>query len=165
MLMATDVAEYFLSKDEQRELFTKKLIQKNGRSFYEGNARLNKYLHITQNLFIAKTGRRLFEDSLYAYDNGAVVTSVQENYSILFARNVKPDISSEISDFLDRVFLLLRNATLDELIELSHEDVEWRNKHEFYDKQNQKMDSMLHVAEYKEQYADVLRVMEKIKNA
>ena len=165
MLMAIDAAEYFLSKDEQRELFTKKLIQKNGRSFYEGNARLNKYLHIAQNLFIAKTGRQLFEDSLYAYDNGAVVTSVQENYSILFNRNVKPDISLEISDFLDRVFLLLQNATLDELIELSHEDVEWQNKHGFYDKQNQKMDSMLHVAEYKEQYADVLRIMEKMKNA
>ncbi len=40
VLRAIDVAEYFLSKDPERKLFTKKLQTKNGRKFYEGNARL-----------------------------------------------------------------------------------------------------------------------------
>ena len=39
VLRAIDVAEYFLSKDPERKLFTKKLQTKNGRKFYEGNAR------------------------------------------------------------------------------------------------------------------------------
>jgi uncharacterized phage-associated protein len=159
---AIDVATYFLSKDDKRELFNKKLIHRNGRDFYEGNARLNKYLHIAQNLYIAKTGSVLFPDEMYAYDNGAVVASVQENYAVLYGRHTVPALPADISTFLDKVFAFLKNASLDELIDLSHEDTEWEEKHIYYAKKDQRMDPMRHVEEYKEQYSDALRVMEDI---
>ena len=50
MLKAIDVAKYFLNKDDGT-LFNNKLVERSGRRFYEGNARLNKYLHIAQNQY------------------------------------------------------------------------------------------------------------------
>ena len=163
MIRARDVAKYFLIKDKDHRLFSKNLVEKNGRKFYEGNARLNKYLHMAQNLYIAKMGEKLFEDDLYAYDNGAVVTDVQENFAILLSRESEPQLEESIRDFLDRVYLILENASLDELIELSHEDAEWESKHLFYSKREQKMNSLARIDEYKEQYGDVLKVMERLE--
>ena len=163
MIRARDVAKYFLNKDKDHSLFTKNLVEKNGRKFYEGNARLNKYLHMAQNFYIAGTGEKLFEDDLYAYDNGAVAADVQENFAILLSRKGEPQLEEGICDFLDRVYVILQNATLDELIELSHEDSEWESKHAFYSRKEQKMDSLARADEYKEQYRDVLRVMERLE--
>lgn len=163
MIRARDVALYFLNKDKDQTLFTKKLVEKNGRTFYDGNARLNKYVHMAQNLYIAKTGEKLFEDDLYAYDNGAVAVDVQENYAVLLNRKSELQLEAGIRDFLDRVYVILENASLDELIELSHEDAEWESKHLFYSKCEQKMDSLARIDEYKEQYRDVLRVMERLE--
>lgn len=162
MVRAIDVAEYFLNKDPERKLFTKKLQTKNGRKFYEGNARLNKYLHLAQNVFIAKTGEKLFGDDLYAYDNGAVVTSVQENYAVLWNRSNEPVFTTELAEFLDKIYLILENAPLDELIDISHEDPEWADKHRGYSKECQRMDSLSHSSGYKEQYADVIEMMERM---
>ena len=162
MLSALDVARYFLGKDIRRKLFDKVLREKNGRTFYVGNARLNKYLHIAQNLYIAKTGRKLFADDLYAYDNGAVVPQIQESYSVLVSRRDIPQLDSELSLFLDRIFLFLKNATLDELIELSHEDPEWEAKHRRYLKADQKMDSLRYAEVYQAQYADALKILESM---
>lgn len=161
MLKAVDVAEYFLNKDDGK-LFVNELLHREGRSFYEGNARLNKYLHIAQNLYIAKTGGKLFDDALYAYDNGAVVPAVQENYMILYKKEHNVSFPADICEFLDKVYIALENATLEELIEISHEDVEWAKKHRYYRKEEQRMDSMDHVDEYKKQYADMLKVMERM---
>ena len=68
------------------------------------------------------------------------------------------ELPSDIKEFLDNVYSFLKNATLDELIELSHEDEEWIKNHSFYDKKSQKMDSLSHYEEYKEQYGDALLV-------
>lgn len=160
-MKAVDIALFFLSKDNGT-LFNNNLVERDNRTFYEGNARLNKYLHIAQNLYIAKTGKKLFEDTLYAYDNGAVVPAVQESYSVLQKQSLKNDIPEDTKSFLEDVYLVLGNASLDELIEISHEDVEWEDKHIYYKKDDQRMDSMKHIDLYKEQYADMLKVMERM---
>ena len=51
----TDIAKFFLSLDKDHTIFTKDLVDRNDRTFYEGNARLNKYMHLAQNIYIAKT--------------------------------------------------------------------------------------------------------------
>lgn len=163
MIKDIQIAQYFLSKDVSRALFDKQLIQRNGRMFYQGNARLNKYLHMAQNLFIAKTGQKLFDEDLYAYDNGAVAPSVQESYALLWTRNDTPDLPAPIREFLDRIFKAFENATLDDLIELSHEDSEWIAKHRYYAKPDQRMNSLAHVDEYREQYGDMLVVLDRIQ--
>lgn len=164
MLRGIDVAIFFLNLDKEHKVFNKNLCTKNGRTFYEGNARLNKYLHLAQNIYIAKYKEPLMDSIFYAYDNGAVDPYVQENYSVLLDRNnpVPDSISERESDYLKRIFEAFRYAELDELIELSHEDPEWINKHGYYRKDEQKMNSMAHMDEYVEQYADIIKVLERM---
>ena len=162
MLRDIDVAKFFLAKDPERKIFNKTLVERNGRKFYEGNARLNKYLHLAQNLYIAKEGKKLFAEDLYAYDNGAVAPDVQENFSILYQRNDVPQFDETTQAFLGKIYKMFENATLDELIELSHEDSEWIKKHGYYYKADQKMDSIANVEEYRAQYRDILKVMERM---
>ena len=161
MLKAIDVAKYFLNTDDGT-LFNNKLVERSGRRFYEGNARLNKYLHIAQNLYIAQHGRKLFEDDLYAYDNGVVIPSVQENYLAIKSRYVGKSIPSDERAFLDKIYQALQNASLEELIEISHEDSEWERKSGFYKKEDQKMDSLKNVDEYREQYKDMLIILDRM---
>lgn len=164
MIKGMDAALYILSLDKKHELFNKNLCEKNGRRFYEGNARLNKYLHLAQNIYIAKYSEPLMDSAFYAYDNGAVDPKVQENYSVLLERRDRNVLLGEKEKaFLDAIYKAFRNATLDELIELSHEDSEWINKHRYYRKEDQKMDSMAHKEEYAEQYADMVKVLERME--
>lgn len=162
MLQDVNVAKYFLAKDPERKLFTKNLVNRFGRDFYEGNARLNKYLHLAQNIYLAKTGSKLFLQDLYAYDNGAVSISVQENYALLWSKTDSPEIPQDIRGFLDKIYAIFRNASLDELIELSHEDSEWIRKHGYYVKADQRMDSLAYATEYAAQYKDIIKVMDRL---
>ena len=161
MLKAINVARYFLYLDTNGNKFNEKLVSRNGKKFYEGNARLNKYLHIAQNIYIAKTGSKLFAEDLYAFDNGAVVPSVREKYiSIYRTSKYKPEIPEEYIDFLNKVYVMLQSATLEELIEISHEDNEWRERNPH--RENQRMNSLARMEEYKTQYADILKVMDRM---
>ena len=163
MIRGIDAAIYILSLDKEHELFNKTLREQNGRTFYEGNARLNKYMHLAQNIYIAKYQKPLMDSVFYAYDNGAVDPNVQENYSVLLERRNQNIMLPETEKkFLDTIYAAFQHATLDELIELSHEDSEWIDKHNFYKKEEQRMDSMAHKEEYAEQYADMIKIMEKM---
>lgn len=163
MIRGIDAALYILSLDKNHELFNKNLRNQNGRTFYEGNARLNKYMHMAQNIYIAKYQKPLMDSVFYAYDNGAVDPKVQENYSVLLERRDRDVILPEDEKkFLNVIYKAFQNATLDELIELSHEDSEWINKHKFYQKEDQRMDSMAHKEEYAKQYADMIKILERM---
>jgi len=160
MLSAKDVARYFLNSDKDKKLFTTNVIERNSCTFYDGNARLNKYLHLAQNIYIAMYGEKLFEESLYAYANGAVVLEVQENYKISLNRTrPMPKLSQHHKNFLDKIYDVLETATVDELIELSHEDNEWLERIKCPRKQERVLDSLSRTEEYKEQYADVIMLM------
>ena len=56
MIKGMDAAKFLLNLDDSRKIFNKELRTQNGRTFYEGNARLNKYMHLAQNIYIAKYG-------------------------------------------------------------------------------------------------------------
>jgi uncharacterized phage-associated protein len=160
MFNAIDISKYFFAKDLNRDIFNLNLIERNGRIFYEGNAKMNKFLHLAQNTYIAKTGEPLFSDDLYAYDNGAVALNVVNDYAIMQRKEIsKPDFGDDINEFLERLFIMLKGADIDELIDLSHEDEEWMEKSRNYKKADQKMDSISRAEEYKKQYADALMIM------
>lgn len=164
MLRGIGAALYILSLDKERKVFDKKLRVQNGRKSYEGNARLNQYLHMAQNIYIAKYGEPLMDYVFYAYDNGAVDPNVQEKYSVLLERRHQPiSITDQEKKFLDSIYKAFYSASLDELIELSHEDSEWIEKHRHYRKEDQKMDSMSCKEEYAEQYADMIKVLERME--
>ncbi len=164
MLRGIDAARYFLSLDRDGDLFNKTLRTQNGRTFYEGNARLNKYMHLAQNIYIAEYGKPLMDSIFYAYDNGAVDPEIQENYSVLLNRKncATVQIPENIAQYLRKIFKVFRNATLNELIDLSHEDPEWIDKHVYYHKEDQKMDLTSRKEEYAEQYADIIKIMKRM---
>ena len=93
-MKARDVALFFLLKDTNNTVFTQNLVNKNDRTFYDGNARLNKFLHLAQNIYLAKYGELLYDDDLLAYDNGGVVQEVQKGYGFLLHNKQK--LSSSI---------------------------------------------------------------------
>lgn len=165
MAHAKDVAAFFLKLDKDGNLFNDaELTHMNGRTFYTGNARLNKYLHLAQNIYYAKTSNPLFEESIYAYDNGGVIPEIRENYRMLLSRKNKLSylLSDDEQAFLTKLYMVLENAPIEKLIELSHEDPEWIAKHSFYNKQDQKMDTLSHLDDYREQYADIIYLMDRM---
>lgn len=160
---AVDIAKYFISLDTDGTVFSKdKLIERNGSTMYEGNLKLNKFLHLAQNLYIAKYGKLLFDNNMYAYKNGAIVKDVQSNYLSLFLNLNHAEIDDETEEFLKLVYRINRNAPIDELIEISHEDPEWEDK-ECLPNGKQLMDSLSRINEYKNQYEDALYIMEKMR--
>lgn len=124
-MKALTAAKYFISKDSNRLLFNNNVIELNGRKFYEGNARLNKYLFLAQVVYLAKNGVCLFDDVFLAFDNGPIIEEIMQSYPRLDVTNIE-NISKEISKYLDKIFVALENATIDELIEITHEDPEWK---------------------------------------
>ena len=126
MISAEMVAKYFLQKDPQRLLFNKKLVEKNNRSSYEGNVKLNKFLFLSQVVFMAKYGRKLFNDNFVAYDNGPVIKSIIHDYQILTSKNDTIELPELEKNFLDKMYESLKDVSCDELVEITHEDPEWR---------------------------------------
>ena len=123
MVSAKDVALFFLKTDKDGSLFNEKLMEMNGRRFYEGNARLNKYLHLAQNIYFAKTSELLFPEAIYAYDNGGVVPDILDNYKFFRAKkdDIQINLPDDVENFLSKLCHVLKNASVDKLIELSHE--------------------------------------------
>ena len=125
MLTAKDVALYFLSKDPERKLFNQNVVLYNNRKSYEGNIRLNKYLFLSQVVYLAKFDTKLFSDDIVAYDNGPVVLNIMNSFGRLISKDEKVELDHSIKEFLDKIYLSLENASYGELIEITHEDPEW----------------------------------------
>lgn len=164
MLTARDVAIYFLSKDPERKLYNDNLIENpHSKPFYEGNAVLNKHLHLSQNVWIAMTGEKLFEDSLYALPHGAVVESVMGDFFVLFEKKYEPPkLEKEVKIFLDKIYETLKYASYSELIDLSHEDEEWMEKSKNKDKKAKEMDSLKRKSQYAHQYANIIWALNRM---
>ncbi len=125
MLNAETVAKYYLSKDADRVLFNNNVVVKNNRKFYEGNVRLNKYLFLSQVVYLAKYETKLISDNFVAYDNGPVVKEIISEYPLMASRRENVNIPENIKVFLDKIYEALKNASYEELIEITHEDPEW----------------------------------------
>ena len=128
MITAKEVAKYFLSKDSDKKIFNTNLVEFHNRKAYEGNIRLNKYLYFAQTVYLAKYGKLLFDDDFVAYDNGPVIKEIVENYPSMQANSNKEKIilPEEIKQFLDKIYLSLKDASCEELIEITHEDTAWK---------------------------------------
>lgn len=164
MLNAKDVAIFFIQLDDGT-LFNKKVIQRNGSSFYEGNARLNKFLHLAQNIYFAKTGNLLMDTEFYAYSNGAVIPYIQQHYTSILLESPTyfiETLTEDVKDYLTRFFLAFKNADIDELIEIDHEDSAWQEKKAYVGRQ-QIMDTASKLEEYKEQYKDIITILDRMK--
>lgn len=157
MLTAKDVAEYFISKDPDRKLFNYNVVSYNGRNFYEGNARLNKYLFLAQVVHLARYNSKLFSDDFCAYDNGPVVENIMTSYGRLSGKNEKK-IDDNKKNFLDKIYKSLENATYDELIEITHEDPEWISlSNDTYNSPTMNLER--NIEEYKKRYKGIIEAL------
>lgn len=159
MVEAKEVAKYFLSKDDEKKLFNKRLIEYNGRSCYEGNIRLNKYLYFAQTVYLAKYGELLFKEEIQAYDNGPIVKDVMVKYASMQANeNNEVKLDENIKVFLDKIYEALKEATYQELVDITHEDTAWK---ELSDKTYNApvIDIMKYQEKYEKQYRGLIKVM------
>ena len=158
MLNADVIAKYYLSKDPERILFNNNVVTKNNRKFYEGNAHLNKYLFLSQVVYLAKNGKKLILDDFIAYENGPIVKSIMNEYAIITSRREKVEIPSDIKKFLDKIYDALKDASYEELIEITHEDPEWiRLSNNTYNAPVMQLENNLE--EYKERYKGLIAAL------
>ena len=155
-----DIAKYILSLDKNNDIFINNLITLQGRDCYEGNVRLNKYLHIMQMVYFAMTDKKLFNEDMYAFDNGVVVNTVMNNYSYLKSTRETYNITDmDIKKYIEKMFNILKYAPLKDLIEISHQDEEWKKKHNFYQKKDQLIDVDSQKENYKTMCADFIDML------
>ena len=155
-----NIAKYILSLDKNNDIFINKLITLNGSNCYECNVRLNKYLHIMQMVYIAMNNDKLFEENMYAFNNGIVVNEVMNSYSYLKNSKDTYVIKDEnVKSFVEKMFEILKYAPLDDLIEISHQDEEWKKKHNFYLKKDQLIDVDSQKENYKKMCADFIEIL------
>ena len=161
MITAKDVANYFLVKDINKDLFNLNLVNYNNRKSYEGNIRLNKYLYFAQTVYLAKNGKLLFNDSFVAYDNGPVIKEIVDNFPSMQANanKEKDTLPKEIKIFLDKIYESLKDASYDELIEITHEDSAWK---ELSDKTYYapELDLLKYKSKFEKQYRGLIKIME-----
>ncbi len=152
-----DIAKYILFLDKNNDIFINKLLTLQNRNCYEGNVRLNKYLHIMQMVYLAMTDKKLFNEEMYAFDNGVVINSIMNNYVYLKATKDSYQITNEnIKKFIEKMFNILKYAPLEDLIAISHQDEEWQKKHNFYLKKDQIIDVDSQKENYKIMCADFI---------
>lgn len=155
-----DIAKYILSLDKNNDIFVNKLLTLHGRNCYEGNVRLNKYLHIMQMVYFAMTDNKLFNEDMYAFDNGVVVNMVMNDYSYLKSNKETYNITDKsVKLYIEKMFNILKYAPLKDLIEISHQDEEWKKKHNFYQKKEQLMDVDSQKENYKIMCADFIKML------
>ncbi len=158
MINASTIAKYYLSKDPDRILFNNNVVNKNGRKFYEGNARLNKYLFLSEVVYLAKYEKRLISENFVAYDNGPVIKEIMTEYPILSSRNENVSIEEEIKTFLDKIYDSLINASYEELIEITHEDPEWiRLSKDTFNSPIMNLEK--NIDEYKQRYKGIIEAL------
>lgn len=157
-MKAISIAKYYLSKDSDKVLFNNKVVKLNGRKFYEGNARLNKYLFLSQVVYLAKYGICLFEDKFSAYINGPVIEEVMQSYSRINTTSNNEIIPDDILSFLDKIYMSLENASYEELIEITHEDPEWKKlKGDTYNRPIMNLEK--NIEEYKKRYKGLIEAL------
>lgn len=158
MISADLVAKYFLSKDPDRILFNNNIVMKNGRKFYEGNARLNKYLFLSQVVYLARYEKKLIIENFIAYDNGPVIKEIVNEFSIISSKNEQVKIDNDIIVFLDKIYDSLKNASYEELIDITHEDPEWiKLSHNTFNAPIMNLEQ--NIEEYKKRYKGLIKAL------
>ena len=156
MLHAETIAKHIIERDKNgcSYLFPSSGPRGNWRDFDKGNVRLNQYLHILQNLWIAKTGEKLFAENMMAEKYGGVVPEVWERY-LAFAAS--EEMSPDVAAWIDRMCDIMDYAEVYELTDYTLDDPEWVEK---VGSENRKMDSLARAAEYRQLYENTLAVWE-----
>ena len=116
-------------------------------------------MYFSQTVYLAKYGELLFNEPIQAYDNGPIVKNVQESYAVMYAsENKEVELDDKIKVFLDKIYEALKNATYEELVEITHEDTAWKElSNKTYNAPV--IDIMKYQKKYEKQYKGLIKVM------
>lgn len=116
--------------------FAKALIDKNENNRYsntvDGNMIINKMLYFAQIISLAKYGKVLFENDLFAFENGSVVEDVRLEYKYNYDNMIKEaneydfsKFSTEELDVLKETNRLFSDFSARELSQITHSNKTW----------------------------------------
>lgn len=129
-MKANDVAKYYLEKDNSID-----------------NKRLNKYLFLTQVVYLGKEERKLFGDEFISTSNGPVLKDILKDSSNI--------VDDKIKELLDKIYDALKSAPDEELDSIVKEDPEWIK----LSNSGSVMDLERNVSEYKIRYKGLLEAI------
>ena len=129
-MKASDVAKYYLEKDNSLD-----------------NKRLNKYLFLTQVVYLGKEERELFGDEFISTNNGPMLKNILKDSS-----NIVDDKTKE---FLNKIYDALKSASDEELDSIVKKDPEWIR----LSNSGSVMDLERNVSEYKIRYKGLLEAI------
>ena len=119
---ARDVAEYFLclSDKESGDLIS--------------NLKLQKLVYYAQGVYLAATGKPLFDEDLVAWTHGPVVEDLYHTYKCYGDGAIDPDPNYELPEFdaqtkqiLDEVYRVLGQFSAWKLRQMTHAEIPWIN--------------------------------------
>lgn len=130
---ALSIAKYLFFLDPQRKYFNDKKKISTGEGFSTillGNWRLNQILYLLQVFHYVKYGKFLFQDDLYAFDNGFIIYDAYRNFWTLyndkwFDVEIEDIKEIETKNFLNHYFHYFQQYTNQELQEFYKEDPAW----------------------------------------
>lgn len=99
----------------------------------DGNLKLNKLLYFAQMISLVKQGKILFDEDIYAFENGVVVEEIRCEYKNNYygfidkAKSIKREFTYEEDDILKITKLLFEDASAKELSDLTHEHNCWKD--------------------------------------
>lgn len=129
-MKASDVAKYYLEKDNSLD-----------------NKRLNKYLFLTQVVYLGKEERELFGDEFISTSNGPMLKNILKDSSNI--------VDDKIKELLDKIYDALKSAPDEELDSIVKEDPEWIK----LSNSGSIMDLERNVSEYKVRYKGLLEAI------
>lgn len=106
------------------------------RNKWDGNMKLQKLLCFAQLVNLVRNGELLFENPMYAFDNGTVVEDVRLYYKhnhedlIKQSMDFNPDFSPEQLETLEITANIFGKLDPKELSSLNHLQKSWKNAHE-----------------------------------
>ncbi|WP_158221316.1 Panacea domain-containing protein [Salimicrobium humidisoli] len=116
-----DVASYFIK------------LSNPGTETSVSNLKLQKLLYYAQGFHHAINEQELFEDRIEAWVHGPVVPSVYQEYKKYNFRDIPPSdvdapqLSDEVTEFLDDIWSLMKNFSGKELEEKTHREKPWKD--------------------------------------
>ena len=118
-ISANDVADYFLSKNDET---AGDLIS---------NLKLQKLLYYAQGFCLALTDKRLFAEPLEAWTHGPVVPRVYRRFkeygeTALPSAGQRPRFDKETSALLDEVYQVYGQFSAWKLREMTHQETPWK---------------------------------------
>jgi len=115
---AIKIAKWFMNNNHS-------VLDKN----FDAHAKLHKLLYYSQAMYFSVYGSPLFEEKIEAWENGPVVPKVfnERKKGILHDTfKEEPGLSDNVEKVLRVVNSVYGSLTTDELIELSHEELPWK---------------------------------------